>query len=187
MKIYANENWDGDEKFRILYQQYCGCINYVVLIRPELSYYASQICRVMSMTNEENLLIAENILKYALGSLDENITFRPADVNDPLGDFNYGLMVFSDSDWDTSVDTRRSHGCYIIMLSRGCIAHWSKAHKSVMFSSEVVEYYEDSEGCREPIYIHGILGDFYGQPLPPTPMYIDNAACLYSVNVRNTS
>jgi hypothetical protein len=24
MKIYANENWDGDEKFRNLYQQYCG-------------------------------------------------------------------------------------------------------------------------------------------------------------------
>jgi len=49
MKIYANESWDGDEKFRNLYQQYCGCINYAALTRPELSYYASQICRVMSM------------------------------------------------------------------------------------------------------------------------------------------
>ena len=35
MKIYANESWDGDEKFRNLYQQYCGCINYAALIRPE--------------------------------------------------------------------------------------------------------------------------------------------------------
>jgi hypothetical protein len=178
MKIYANENWDGDEKFRNLYQQYCGCINYAALIRPELSYYASQICRVMSMPNEENLRIAQNILKYALGSLDEKITFRPADANDPLGDFNYGLMAFTDSDWATSVDTRRSHGCYIIMLSGGCIAHRSKAHKSVMLSSAAAEYYEASEGCRELIYIRGILEDFYGQPLPPTPMYIDNAACI---------
>jgi hypothetical protein len=47
MKIYANESWDGDEKFRNLYQQYCGCINYAALIRPELSYYASQICRAL--------------------------------------------------------------------------------------------------------------------------------------------
>ena len=73
--------------------------------------------------NEENLHIAQNILKYALGSLVEKITFRPADANDPLGDFNYGLMTFTDSDWATSVDTRRSHGCYIIMLAGGCIAH----------------------------------------------------------------
>jgi hypothetical protein len=28
MKIYVNENWDDDEKFRNLYQQYCGCIHY---------------------------------------------------------------------------------------------------------------------------------------------------------------
>jgi hypothetical protein len=178
MKIYANENWDGDEKFRNLYQQYCGCINYAALIRPELSYYASQICRVMSMPNEENLLIVQNILKYALGSLDEKITFRPTDANDPFGDFNYGLMAFTDSDWATSVDTRRSHGCYIIVLTGGCIAHRSKAHKSVMLSSAAAEYYEASEGCRELVYIRGILEDFYGQPLPPTPMYIDNSACI---------
>jgi hypothetical protein len=47
-----------------------------------------------------------------------------------------------------------------------------------MLSSAAAEYYEASEGCRELIYIRGILEDFYGQPLPPTPMYIDNAACI---------
>ena len=97
MKIY-NEKWDGDEKFRNLYQEYCDCINCASLIRPELSYYTSQICHVMNMANEENLLVTLNFLKNALGSLDEKITFRPADANDPLGDFNYDLMSFTDSD-----------------------------------------------------------------------------------------
>ena len=36
------------------------------LIRPELSYYASQICRMMSMPNEENLRVAQNILKPSM-------------------------------------------------------------------------------------------------------------------------
>ena len=130
------------------------------------------------MPKEENLCIVQNILKYALGSLDEKITFRPAHANDPLGDFNYGLMTFTDSDWDTSVDTRLSHGCYIITLAGGCIPHRSKAHKSVMLSSVAAEYYEVSEGCRELIYVRGILEDFYGQPLTPTPMYIDNDTCI---------
>jgi hypothetical protein len=138
--IYANESWDGDEKFRNLYQQYCGYIKYAALTRPDLSFYASQICRVMSMPNEENLRVAQNILKCALGSLDE-----------------YGLMAFTDSDWATKVDTSRSHRCHIIMLAGSCIAHRSKAHNSVMLSSAVAEYYEASEGCRELIYIRGIL------------------------------
>jgi hypothetical protein len=178
MKIYANENWDGDEKFRNLYQQYCGGINYAALIRPELSYYASQICRVMRMPNEENLHIVQNILKYTLGSLDEKITFRPTDANDPFGHFNYGLMAFTDSDWVTSVDTRCGHGYYIFILAGGCIAHRIKTHKSVMLSSAAAEYYEASEDCRELIYVRGILEDFYGQPLTPTPMYIDNTTCI---------
>ena len=47
-----------------------------------------------------------------------------------------------------------------------------------MISSAAAEYYEASEGCRELIYIRGILEDFYGEPLPPNPIYIDNAACI---------
>ena len=32
IKIYMNETWNEDEKFRNLYQQYCGCINYAALL-----------------------------------------------------------------------------------------------------------------------------------------------------------
>ena len=64
------------------------------------------------------------------------------------------------------------------MMSGGCVAHRSKADKSVMLSSAAAEYYETSEGCRELTYIRGILEDFYGSALPPTPMYIDNEACI---------
>jgi hypothetical protein len=51
-----------------------------------------------------------------------------------------------------------------------------------MLSSAAAEYYEASEGCRELIYIRGILEDFYGVTLPLTPMYIDNADGRSSTN-----
>ena len=47
----------------------------------------------------------------------------------------------------------------------------------------VSEYYEASESCRELAYIRGILEDFYGEPLPPTPLYINNAACISMGNL----
>ena len=93
--------------------------------------------------------------------MDEKITFRPTDSSDPHGQSNGELMVFTDFDRATSMDTRRSRGCYIVMMSGGCVAHRSKAHKSVMLSSAATEYYEASEGCRELTYIRGILEDFY--------------------------
>jgi hypothetical protein len=178
-KVYMNEEWSGDENFRNLYQQYCGCINYAALMRPELAFYASQICRVMSCPTTENLSLAQNILKYMIGSLDERLTFRPTDLKaDVHDDVNTELMLFTDSDWATCLETRRSHGCYVLMFAGACISHRSKAHKSVMLSSAAAEYYEASEGCRELAYIRGILEDFYGFRLPPTPTYIDNQACI---------
>ena len=64
------------------------------------------------------------------------------------------------------VDTRRSHGCYIIVLAGRCIAYRSKAHKWVMLSSAAAEYYEASEGCRELIYIRAIIEDFRDNHCP---------------------
>ena len=52
-----------------------------------------------------------------------------------------------------------------------------------MLSSAAAEYYEASEGCRELIFIRGILEDFYSAKLPPTPLYIDNAACIAMGNM----
>jgi len=89
-------------------------------------------------------------------------------------------MTFTDSDWATSFDTKRSHGCYVIMFAGAVLAHRSKDHKSVLLSSAAAEYYEACEGYREIKYIRSILpvADFYGFELPPTPTYIDNQACI---------
>jgi len=112
-------------------------------------YSVSQICEVMSCPNAENIAQARNVIKYMTGSMDKKLTFRPTDTSDPYGDYNYNLMMFSDSDWaTTSVNTRRSHGCYIVMLAGAAIAHRSKAHKSVMLSSAAAEYYEASESIQ---------------------------------------
>jgi hypothetical protein len=183
-KVYMNDEWSGDEDFRNLYQQYCRCINYAALMRPELAFYASQICRVMNCPTSENLALAQNILMHMIGSLDERLTFRPTDLKaDIHDDVNTEIMLFTDSDWATCLETQRSHGRYVLMFAGACISHSSKAHKSVMLSSAAAEYYEASEGCREVAYIRGILEDFYAPP-PKTqecwPTWYHTTACWHA-------
>jgi len=177
-EVYMNEGWNGDEDFRNLYQQISGSLNYAALFRPELMFSVSQLSRVMSCPTQENLTLARQVIRYIIGTLDLKITYRPEDPNSPFSSTDTELMMFTDSDWATSVDTRRSHGCYVIMFAGAAIAHRSKAHKSVMLSSAASEHYEASEGCREIKYIRGILADFYGFELPTTPTYIDDQACI---------
>jgi len=75
-------------------------------VRPEFMFSVSQLSRVMSCPTQENLSLARHVIKYVIGSLDLKITYRPDDPNDPLSEINNELMMFTDSDWATSVDTR---------------------------------------------------------------------------------
>jgi len=138
----------------------------------------SQLSRVMSCPIQENLSLARQGIKYIIGSLDLKIIYLPDDPNDPLFETNNEFIMFTDFDWATSVDTRCSHKSYVIIFAGAAIAHRSKSHKSIMLSSEAAEYYQASEGCRELVYIRGILKDFYGAECPSTPTYIDNQACI---------
>jgi len=125
----------------------------------------------MSCPTQKNLTLAHQVIRYIIGTLDLKITCRPEEFNCPFSSTDTNIMMFTDSDWAKSVDTRRSHGCYVIMFAGAAIAHWSKAHKSVMLSSAAAEYYEASEGCRKIEYIRGILAYFYGFELPLTATY----------------
>jgi len=136
---------NGDENLRNMYQQIAGSLNYAAQLRPELKFSVSQLSRVMSCPIQENPFLAQQVIKYIIGSVDLKITYRPDDPNDPLSETNNKLMIFTDFDWATSVDTQCSHGCYVIMFAGAAIAHRSKSHKSVMLSSAAAEYYEASE------------------------------------------
>jgi hypothetical protein len=166
-----------DAKAVNLYQQIAGSVMYASLIKPELMFYASQLGKVMSCPTEEHLTLARKVLQYMIHAVDDTITYHPpghagftaADV---------AFKAFSDSDWACSLDTRRSHGSYVIMFAGAAIAWRSRSHKSVMLSTAAAEYYEASEACREIAFLRSVLSDFYGGDLPLTPLYIDNRAAI---------
>jgi len=161
-----------------VYQQIAGSLKYAAQLRPELMFCVSQLSRVMNCPTQENLSLVRQVIKYIISLLDLKIYYSPHDPNDPLCETHNQLMIFTDSDWSTFVDTRCSLGCYVIMFAGAAIVHRSKSHKSVIFSSAVAEFYEATEGCRELAYIRGILKDFYDAECPSTTTYIDNQACI---------
>ena len=177
-KMYMDQGDPLNDEGINLYQQMTGTVMYASLIRSELCYYASQLGKVMSAPTAPHMMLARKVFQYIAGTVDEKITFHPVG-HAGFSDEDLALMAFTDSDWACSVDTRRSHGCHVVMLAGAAISCRSRSHKSVMLSTAAAEYYEASESCREVAYIRGILEDFYEvEKLEPTPLYIDNEACI---------
>ena len=151
---------------------------YASLLRPELCYYASQLGKVMSAPTDSHMMFARKVLQFIAGTLEDTHTFHPVG-HAGFSEDDVKLMAFTDSDWACAMDTRRSHGCYTIMLAGAAVTWRSRSHKSIMLSTAAAEYYEASEACREIAFVRGILEDFYNRgSLPPTPLYIDNQACI---------
>jgi hypothetical protein len=86
IKIDMDEEWNGDENLRNLYQQIAGSLNYAAQLPPELMFSVSQLSRVMSCPTQENLSLARQVIKYIMGSLDLKITYCHDDPNDPLSE-----------------------------------------------------------------------------------------------------
>ena len=61
-----DEEWNGDENLRNLYQQITGSLNYAAQLWPELMFSVSQLSRVMSYPTQENLSLARQVIKYII-------------------------------------------------------------------------------------------------------------------------
>jgi hypothetical protein len=177
-KLYMDHGTPLNDEEINFFQQMTGSIMYASLLRPELCYYASQLGKVMSAPTDSHMMFARKVLQFIAGTLEDTHTFHPVG-HAGFSEDDVKLMAFTDSDWACAMDTRRSHGCYTIMLAGAAITWRSRSHKSIMLSTAAAEYYEASEACREIAFVRGILEDFYNRgSLPPTPLYIDNQACI---------
>ena len=179
-KLYMNQGEEAEcsDEQTNLYQQMTGSVMYASLLRPDLMYYASQLGKVMSKPTLEHLKMARQVIQFCNSTAEDVITYRPSGCDD-REENDVRLVAFSDSDWACALDTRRSHGSYVIMFAGAAISWRSRSHKSVMLSSAGAEYYEASEACREIAFIRGILMDFYGvDQMSPTPLLIDNQAAI---------
>ena len=111
------DNNDVDELTN-LFQQITRSILYCSLLHPKLQFNAAQLCKVMSRPTEEHLSLAQQVLMYIKGTINDKLTFRPAGC-DGSTEADVSLRFFSDSDWACAIDTRRSHGCHLLMLRSG--------------------------------------------------------------------
>lgn len=113
-------------------------------------------------------------MRYLSGTRDYKILYR------------YGggdLVGYSDSDWASDVDKRRSCTGYVFMMSDGAVAWASRRQPTVALSSTEAEYMALSAATCEAIWLRLLskpLGDF-GKP---TTMFCDNQSAMAIADVE---
>lgn len=103
-----------------------GVIYVMTCTRPDISWIVSKRSQKLSCPRVEDMVAAKHVLRYLKGTIDYELCFKKCN-----GDLN--LVAYSDSDWASSLEDRRSITGYCLSLSNSgpLIAELSTRARSV--------------------------------------------------------
>ncbi|KAK2455259.1 hypothetical protein QL285_002731 [Trifolium repens] len=114
----------------------------------------------------------KRILRYLKGSVNHGLLIQPTIQGPP-----YSLRAYSDADWATDQDDRRSVSGSCIYLGPNLIVWSSKKQQLVARSSREAEYRSMANTAAELLWIQSLLGELKVQFLVPT-LLCDNLSAV---------
>ena len=154
------------------YQSMVGSIMYAMIqTRPDICFAVTILSRYNQNPNSKHIAAVKRVIRYLKGTLTHGITYGTDD----------GLLGYTDADWASDVETRRSLGAYIFLLYGGPISWSSKRQQSIALSSCEAEYMAQTQAAKEAIWLTRLLSELdIGLSLPGKPVLIkaDNQGAI---------
>ncbi|XP_019447263.1 PREDICTED: uncharacterized protein LOC109350488 [Lupinus angustifolius] len=153
------------------YRRLIGRLIYLTNTRLDIAFVVHQLAQFMAKPTTSHHLAALRVLKYLKGTTSICLFFSSHS--------SIHIKAYSDSDWASCPDTRRSVSAYYIFLSNSLISWKSKKQKTVSRSSCEAEYRAMALTTCELKWISYILQDLHIQPTSPVTLYCDNQSAIH--------
>lgn len=131
------------------YRRRVGCLIYLTITRPELSYYVHVLAQFMQ-PRLDNWEAALRVVRYLKGHPGQGIFLKAT--------CNLRLSAYCVSDWASCPITRRSLTGYFVMLGGSSIAWKIKKQHTISRSSAEADYRSMATTCGELKWLKGLLG-----------------------------
>ncbi|XP_019455167.1 PREDICTED: uncharacterized protein LOC109356296 [Lupinus angustifolius] len=153
------------------YRRLIGKLVYLTHTRPDISFFVGHLSQFLSAPTIDHFKAATRVLKYIKGAPGKGL-FYPTETTISLKDF-------SDSDWASCVDTRRSITGFCFFLGESLICWKSKRQKTVSRSSTEAEYRALALARFEGQWLLYLLNDLQLSHIGPIVLYCDNQYALH--------
>jgi hypothetical protein len=138
--------------------------------RPDVAFAVAHLSQFSSNPRQTHWTAAQRVIRYLLTTKDKCLMLG--------GSKPLTLVGYTDSDWGSDVNCRRSVSGYVFTLGGGAITWSSKKQPTVVTSSTEGEYMASCHATKEAIWLRTLLKLIgFGQTVATT-IYCDNESAI---------
>ena len=137
--------------------------------RPDIAFAVGALSRYSSLPRTSHLNSAKHLLRYVKKTAHIGLRLGPFTTKD------LHPILYSDADWAGDLDTRKSTGGYVCVLTDGesdsqgepipsAVSWSSKRQQTVALSSTEAEYMALTQAAKEAIWVSRFLAELQGIP-----------------------
>ncbi|KAG8471832.1 hypothetical protein CXB51_036626 [Gossypium anomalum] len=152
------------------YRSIVGALQYVVITRPDIAFTVNKVCQFMHQPLDQHFKAVKRILWYLQNTMDYGLHFTRA--------VNLDLVGYSDANWGTDVDDRRSTTGFCVFLGGNPVAWGSKKQKVVSRSTAEAEYRGLAHTVTEMVWLESLLSELHISPTRKAAVWCDNSGAV---------
>lgn len=161
---------DDDKSNKVPYREAVGSLVFLAAVsRPDIAFAVNSVSKYLNNHNIEHWRAVKRILAYLKGTIDYGIEYKN-------GGSKFGLVGFSDADYASDIETRRSTTGYIFFLANGPVS--SQRQKLVTLSTTESEYVAAAAATREAMWLRKLLRDIGYLIENETALFGDNQSAI---------
>ncbi|KAL8097768.1 hypothetical protein AgCh_030767 [Apium graveolens] len=153
------------------YRCMLGKLNFLTNTRPDLAYTVQTLSQFMHSPCDPHLQALHHVLHYVHSTAGQGILLQ--------GSSQLTLQAFSDSDWASCPNTRRSVTGYLVLLGNSPISWKSKKQSTVSRSSSEAEYRTMAAVASEITWLVRLPAELGITDLKPVKLRCDNQYALH--------
>ncbi|CAL1406372.1 unnamed protein product [Linum trigynum] len=153
------------------YRRLVGRLHYLTITRPDIAFPVQQLCQYQKNPCQEHMQAAYRVLRYLKTSPGQGIHFSST--------AELKLIGYSDSDWASCPDTRRSVTGYCTFLGSSLLTWKTKKQTTVSRSSSEAEYRALAHLVCEVQWLRRLLAELTVQVPLPISIYCDNRSAIH--------
>ena len=153
------------------YKCLIGRLLYLPVSRHDITFAIHKLSQYVAQSRQTHLLVVQTLLRYLKGCPNQDILLKKSS--------SFHLKAFSDADWASCIDSRKSTTGFCIFIGEALISWKAKKQTTVSRSSAEAEYRALATTTSELTWINQLMKDFYIMSPSPAVMYCDNDAAIH--------